>query len=273
MFAPLHYSFLQAPEGWQTIDLLSDLHLCEDTPAGTAALIHHLHHTPAQAVLLLGDIFEVWIGDDVLSDPHQPESQLIAALAEASRGRWVAYMPGNRDFLVGQKALQKLGWHELADPCVLHAFGQHLVLSHGDALCTADTDYQRFRQQVRSQAWQDVFLARPLPQRRAMAREMRQASMQHQRETRERPALIVPGEDGVDLGAAAALLSRHHATDLIHGHTHHPISHEIGPHQRRHVLSDWALDHAPFRADLIRLNRSPDLPPIQRIVPAPWLEA
>lgn len=264
MFLPLHYSFLQAPEGWLTIDLISDLHLCEDTPHGVAALVRHLHDTPAEAVLLLGDIFEVWIGDDVLTDPDPPESRLIAALAEASRGRWVAFMPGNRDFLVGQKALQKLGWHELADPCVLHAFGQHLVLSHGDALCTADTEYQRFRQMVRTPAWQEHFLARPLEQRRALAREMRQASMQRYR---EQPTLIVPGDDGVDLDAAATLLQRHHATDLIHGHTHRPISHEIGPHQRRHVLSDWALDHEPRRLDLIRLNRSPDLPPIQRIVP------
>lgn len=264
MFLPHHYSFLQAPEGWQSIDLISDLHLCEETPRGVEALIRHLRDTPAEAVLLLGDIFEVWIGDDVLSDDHTPESRLIAALAEAGRGRWVAFMPGNRDFLVGQKALQKLGWHELADPCVLHAFGQHLVLCHGDTLCTADADYQHFRQMVRSHAWQASFLARPIEHRRALAREMRQASMQRYR---EHPALVAPGDDGVNLDAASALLQQQHATDLIHGHTHRPISHEIGPHQRRHVLSDWALDHEPRRLDLIRLNRSPDLPPIQRIVP------
>ncbi len=244
---------LEAPGAWQRIDLISDVHLCEATPASLDALLQHLHHTPAQAILLLGDMFEAWIGDDAAGLKDSPEHALIQALAQASRGHWVGFLHGNRDFLVGPPLLATLGWHALADPCMLStAWGERFLLSHGDQLCTQDGAYQQFRAMVRSPDWQEAFLARPLAQRREIARAMRQTSMANH----EAPSHRNVKDDGVDPLAALDLLHRHGCATLIHGHTHRPQTYALDADHQRHVLSDWDLDHSPQRSEVLCLTAS-----------------
>jgi UDP-2,3-diacylglucosamine hydrolase len=246
MPAPLPaFGSFGAPEGWQAIDLLSDLHLSEHTPATFAAFRAHLLHTPADAVFLLGDIFEVWIGDDARDSGFAAE--VCAVLAQAAERRGIAFMRGNRDFLVGAAMLAATGVRELADPTVAVAFGERLLLTHGDALCLADTDYQRFRAEVRSPAWQQAFLARPLAERRALAAGMRAESAARKRG--QMPA------DWADVDAAAAVRWMHAsaAPTLVHGHTHRPGTEWLAPGYIRHVLSDWDLDDTLHpRAELLR---------------------
>jgi UDP-2,3-diacylglucosamine hydrolase len=235
---------LTAPAQWQQVDLLSDLHLGPDTPATVARLERHLAETPAQAVLLLGDIFEVWVGDDAR---HQPfEAGLVQLLREASQRLALFFMPGNRDFLVGAELLADAGMTALPDPTVLAAFGQRWLLVHGDAQCLADTAYQAFRRQVRSPEWQAQILAQPLEARQALGRQMREGS-------RAAQAAQLMSTD-LDAAACRALLAEAEATTMIHGHTHRPAEHDLGHGMRRVVLSDWDLDATPPRGDVIRLS-------------------
>jgi len=235
---------LTAPAQWQQVDLLSDLHLGPDTPATVARLERHLAETPAQAVLLLGDIFEVWVGDDAR---HQPfEAGAVQLLREASQRLALFFMPGNRDFLVGAELLADAGMTALPDPTVLAAFGQRWLLVHGDAQCLDDTAYQAFRRQVRSPEWQAQLLTQPLAARQALGRQMREGS-------RAAQARQLMATD-LDADACRALLREAAATTLIHGHTHRPAEHELGDGLRRVVLSDWDFDAMPPRGDVIRLS-------------------
>src|SRR5205823_8020090 len=152
-----------APPTWRTIDFLSDLHLSDSTPRTFDALATHLRCTEADAVFILGDLFDVWVGDDARHDGF--EAQCAAMLAEATAHRFIAFMAGNRDFLVGPDMLAHCGVVALADPTVLLAFDQRLLLSHGDALCLSDVAYQAFRAQVRNPVWQREFLAKPMNER------------------------------------------------------------------------------------------------------------
>jgi UDP-2,3-diacylglucosamine hydrolase len=156
---------LAAPAHWEHIDLLSDLHLGPDTPATLARLARHLAETPAQALMLLGDIFEVWVGDDARHEPF--EAAVVSLLAEASRQRALFFMPGNRDFLAGAELMAATGMTALPDPTVLDAFGRPWLLAHGDEQCLADDAYQAWRATSRSAAWRADFLAKPLAERQA----------------------------------------------------------------------------------------------------------
>lgn len=235
---------LAAPAHWEHIDLLSDLHLGPDTPATLARLAQHLAQTPAQAVMLLGDIFEVWVGDDVRHEPF--EAGVVEMLREASRRKALFFMPGNRDFLVGAELLADAGMTDLPDPTVLTAFGQRWLLAHGDAQCLADTAYQAFRRQVRSPEWQAQVLSQPLAARQALGRQMREGS-------RAAQAAQLMATD-LDADACRALLREAGAATMIHGHTHRPAEHDLGNGLRRVVLSDWDFELAPPRGDVIRLS-------------------
>jgi UDP-2,3-diacylglucosamine hydrolase len=194
-------------------------------------------------------LFEVWIGDDARHEGF--EAQCADVLAEAASRLTVAFMCGNRDFLVGGEMLRECGVRALPDPTVLVAFGERLLLSHGDALCLDDHEYQQFRAQVRSLAWQREFLGRPLEQRHALARAMRDHS-----EQRKRGKSV---EDWVDIDKGTAVRWMHEASTptLIHGHTHRPQHEDLAPGFVREVLSDWDLDDArPPRAEVMRLRRS-----------------
>jgi UDP-2,3-diacylglucosamine hydrolase len=235
-----------APATWQAVDFIGDLHLSEATPRSVEALATHLRCTDADAVFILGDLFEVWVGDDARHEGF--EAACAAMLARASERRPIAFMAGNRDFLVGAEMLRQVGLTRLADPTLLLAFGQRLLLTHGDALCLADAAYQRFRTEVRGDPWQQRFLSRPLAERRAIARDMRAESEAIKRGQK-------PG-DWVDVDAAeAAAWMRAAATPvMVHGHTHQPATHAVAPGLTRHVLSDWDFDHAA-RGDVLRWHR------------------
>ena len=211
-------------------------------------------------MFILGDLFEVWVGDDALAEPGSFESQGCAHLQSAAQRLPVYFMHGNRDFLAGSVFLAHCGITGLADPTVLVFDGQRYVLSHGDLLCLDDVDYQRFRVQARSAEWQAQFLAQPLATRRAQARGIRQES-----EARKQSGVTYADVDGP---AAIAWLQAADAHTLIHGHTHRPADHALAPGLRRVVLSDWDAAALPPRVETLRLSRAG----LERIPLAPMYE-
>lgn len=252
-----------APPHWRSLDLVSDLHL----HAGDAAtfrvwqqFLQQPHPQRADALCILGDLFEVWVGDDVLqptapSGPPADEDRRFwrncaAALHAYSEHTPVFFMHGNRDFLLGTQALKLCGMQALADPTVLVFQGQRWLLSHGDALCLDDHDYMRFRAMVRQPAWQRDFLARPLPERESVARQLRQQSQAHQAQHGHDPTRWAD----VDTPAARAALRHNGSHCLIHGHTHRPAQHGLGDGLQRVVLSDWDQHAQPPRAQVLRLD-------------------
>ena len=235
------------PEHWHAIDVISDLHLDTAHPKTFAAWRSALLDTPADAVFLLGDVFEAWVGDDARFEGFERECADV--LKAATARRTVAFMVGNRDFLVGDALLADCGVQALADPSLLSAWGQTVLLTHGDALCLDDTDYQRFRAMVRNPAWQQAFLARPLVERRAIARQLRDAS-----EANKATQSSVDWAD-VDRDTAVAWLRAAGAKHMLHGHTHRPGSETLAAGFTRDVLSDWDLDIPAARAEVLRLTR------------------
>ena len=247
---------LHAPPHWQSVDFIADLHLNPGEPATAAAWRRYMQTTRASAIFILGDLFEAWIGDDAARPPGF-EAGCAAVLREAARRCAVHFMRGNRDFLVGPGFLAACGVRDLPDPVTLILGQRRWLLSHGDALCLDDAPYQQFRRQVRQSAWQQQFLALPLRQRQALAQQMRQQSRAAQAQNSAAWA-------DVDATAARALLQQAGASALIHGHTHRPAEHPLGDGLRRIVLSDWSLDSAPPRAEVLRLTPGG---PAQRLTP------
>lgn len=262
---------LMAPPAWRTVDFISDLHLSAGEPTTFAAWQHYLQTTSADAVFILGDLFEVWVGDDVLdqgtlapgSKAKAPddsaampgstscEHRCAQVLRQATERLDLFFMHGNRDFLVGQRFMDRCRATLLADPTVLTFAGQRWLLTHGDALCLDDVDYLKFRQQVRSPAWQNAFLNKPLAERQALARHMRAQSQVHQQSSQNYA--------DVDSAAARQWLQAASAYTLIHGHTHQPAAHDLGDGLQRVVLSDWDAQARPPRADALRLTASAGL--------------
>jgi UDP-2,3-diacylglucosamine hydrolase len=250
------WQVLAAPSHWRALDLLSDLHLCPALPRTFEVFARHLQHTEADAVLLLGDLFEVWIGDEQAQQPF--EQECLAVIARAARTRWIGIMVGNRDFLLGADALAAAGARGLADPTLLQAFGRRWLLSHGDALCLADRSYQAFRREVRSPSWQQAFLARSLAERAALAGRIRA-------ESRALKSARPDPDDwaDVDTGQALQWLRLAEAPVLVHGHTHRPGRVALGEGHSREVLSDWDLDGPAPRAEVLRLSAAG----MQRLAP------
>lgn len=243
-----------APPHWRAIDFLSDLHLSNALPRTLAAFEQVLLHSQADALCLLGDVFEAWVGDDAATLPF--EARVTQALRAAAQRRPLMFMAGNRDFLLGEAFCRATGMQPLADPCTLQAWGQRWLLSHGDAQCLADAEYQAFRTQVRQPAWQQAFLAQPLAERVALAQAMRQRSMQRHA---QRPAQghggAVESLGDLDADCCRQQLRAAGARTLIHGHTHRPADHDLGEGMQRVVLSDWDADHdGAARAEVLRLS-------------------
>ena len=246
---------LQAAEHWRCVDFVSDLHLSVALPLTTLAFERYLQqgvdgHRP-DALFLLGDVFEVWVGDDALDTATATDADsrhlqhCAAALQTAALHTDLHWMAGNRDFLLGHDACTAMGMTGLPDPCSLRLGPQTVLISHGDAGCLDDTDYQRFRTQVRHPGWIGAFLAQPLAQRWAQAHAMRQRSQANQ----ARKAMV-----WADVANAwsVAQLEIFQSEMLIHGHTHRPATHRIDGGRQRVVLSDWDLDHTPVRAQVLR---------------------
>ena len=244
------FAALAAPAHWRTVDFISDLHLKAEEPGTFEAWQRYMQVTPADAVFVLGDLFEVWVGDDS-AEPGSFEARCGEVLDEARTRVNLFFMCGNRDFLVGDRFLARHGVQPLADPTVLAFGGAHWLLTHGDLLCTGDVDYQQFRAQVRTAAWQQAFLARPLAERQAIARQMRAQSAQHQADA--------GFYADADAGLARRWLIDANATTLIHGHTHRPGDHALGADDAGRplaqvVLSDWHIDGRTHRAQVLRLS-------------------
>jgi UDP-2,3-diacylglucosamine hydrolase len=250
---------IRLPGGCREVDFLSDVHLRPDAPRTFEAWREHLLRTPAQAVFILGDLFELWIGDDAVAGAF--EAACIDVLHESARTRHLGFMAGNRDFLLGQAVHRAVPLQALPDPSVVEGFGTRLLLAHGDAWCLEDAPYQAFRQQVRSAHWQHDFLSRTLPERAEVAAGMRQAS-QARKQSLPDPALWAD----LDRDAVVSALRQAGARTLVHGHTHRPARHDLGDGLERWVLSDWDLDGPVPRGDVLRwstngLARLPLTPP------------
>ena len=246
------------PPDWQAVDFISDLHLSEDTPRTFDAWAAHLLTTPADAVVMLGDWLELWVGDD--GRLAGLGARCVEVVRRAASRRHIAFMAGNRDFLVGHDMLAACGMQPLADPTVAVGFGERLLLTHGDALCLADTAYQQFRAMVRSPDWQRQFLALPAAERARIGAQVR-----HQSEQKKQGADSPADWADVDVPAALAWLERAGASTLIHGHTHRPATALLAPERWRHVLTDWDLDHPPLRAEVLRW----DARGLHRVSPMP----
>ncbi len=236
---------IDAPSDWRCVDFISDLHLHESAPQTQAACADYLQHTPARALFILGDLFEVWVGDDALAQASPFVRRCVAMLHAAAQRMPLYIMVGNRDFLMGPQLMAACGASALPDPSILVFDTQRWLLSHGDALCLDDHPYQAFRTQVRSAAWQSQFLSMPLAQRQAMARDIRTQSELNKQS----------GSSYADLDPTACLnwLNQHQASHMIHGHTHQPAQHALAPGCTRTVLSDWDLQAQPPRAEVLRL--------------------
>jgi UDP-2,3-diacylglucosamine hydrolase len=247
---PTRFAELHAQTAWRTVDFISDLHLQASDTATFDAFCRYLRDTPADALFILGDLFEVWIGDDA-AQPGSFEARCGEALHSAAQRLPVYFMHGNRDFLLGNGFLRESGMQGLSDPTVLVFGGERLLLSHGDVLCLDDVDYLRFREQVRDPVWQAAFLARPLEERRAFARGIRG-------ESEARKHLHGVAYTDLDASAARAWLQDSQAATLVHGHTHRPAVHDLGnassPLQRV-VLSDWDAEAHPPRLEALRWTR------------------
>lgn len=215
---------------------ISDLHLSPDTPAANDTLLRFLRETApaADALYVLGDLFEYWIGDEGLTQPFAMRvAQAFRAVSDG--GVPVYFMHGNRDFLVGGRFALASGMKLLTDPSVVDLYGRRTLLMHGDTLCSDDVEYQKFRAMVRNPAWQQGFLGKPLDERVRMARDVRGKSEQA-KQLKDMTIMDVTPATVEDA------FRTHRYAQLIHGHTHRPARHEHkvdGRDCERWVLADW----------------------------------
>jgi UDP-2,3-diacylglucosamine hydrolase len=222
---------------------LSDLHLDESRPQATQRFLELLRGeaASADALYILGDLFEYWIGDDV-------ETALSSTVANALRdlsagGTACCFIHGNRDFMLGEDYARRCGMQLLAEETVVDLYGQPALLMHGDQLCTDDVGYQRIRTMVRDPAWQADLLRKTPAERIAFARDAREQSATHKQGVSE---VIMDVNDH----AVANAFRRHGVTTLIHGHTHRPAVHELSVKNhpaRRIVLGDWYTQGSMLR--------------------------
>jgi len=235
---------------------IADLHLSEAIPKTVEAFEHFIEVTAneADSVFILGDLFEFWIGDDILDAPASDArasfarrmTRLMHTLSERGIGLYV--MHGNRDFLLGKRFMKDAGALPLPDPFVITPFGKRVVLAHGDGLCTADRAYQRFRAFARNRFAQRLFLALPLDTRLGIGQRMRTKSEGAR-------TMGVDAKYDVTKKAVSQLFINSRTHTLIHGHTHRPAMHrEV--EGVRWVLPDWELDIGKPRGGYLRLDDS-----------------
>lgn len=214
---------------------ISDLHLDPQRPA-IIKLFHQFleqRATKAETLYILGDLFEAWIGDDDDEPAYREIKQALHRLN--STGVALYFMRGNRDFLIGERFAAETGCRLLNDPYKIDLYGIPTLLMHGDLLCTQDTAYQAFREQVRNPVWQQGFLTKPAEERRLMAQAARRQSKQQTQDKAEYIMDVVPQ-------TVNDMLLFHQVERLIHGHTHRPGIHKFalqGKTVQRIVLGDW----------------------------------
>lgn len=214
---------------------ISDLHLEEARPDITGAFLSFLKDKALgiERLYILGDFFEAWIGDD---ERTPLQEQVANALREVrDSGTNIYLMHGNRDFLIGEDFCERAGATLLNDPTVIDLYGTPTLLMHGDSLCTADVEYQKFRTNMRNPQMVKMLLARPLEDRQQMARQLREISMAKNQSKAETIMDVTPEE-------VIRELENHNVQQIIHGHTHRPAVHKLnanGGPARRIVLGDW----------------------------------
>lgn len=210
---------------------ISDCHLDPRRPQVEARLLDFLDHRAgaADSLYILGDLFEVWLGDD---DSDAAGQAVLDSLRRLARRVTVYFIAGNRDFLLGPAFADSVGLTLLQEPQHLELGPHQVVLVHGDTLCIDDVDYQRFRAMVRSPEWQADFLARPLAERRRIAAQLRSDSADAMA---QKSATIMD----VNEPEVAQCFRRHGVDTIIHGHTHRPAVHEYREGLTRYVLGDW----------------------------------
>ena len=209
---------------------VSDLHLSDDTPDIEAAFIGLLKQEPSlDSLVMLGDVFEAWVGDD--DDSPLADRIRLALRALADSGAEVLFNRGNRDFMLGEQFARDIGGTLLPDQTVLDVAGQPTLVLHGDTLCTDDVDYQQFRQLVHSPEWQTEMMAKSLNERRELARQLRSMSVD---------AASNKPEDIMDVNQSAVSAAMRNAdvSVMVHGHTHRPDRHQCDAGERI-VLGDW----------------------------------
>jgi UDP-2,3-diacylglucosamine hydrolase len=218
-----------------TTFFISDLHLDASRPQITKLFLEFLENEApkADALYILGDLFEAWIGDDA---PDQVGDLVAEGLASLhNRGVPCFFIHGNRDFLIGDAYARRARLTLLADSSVIEVAHERILIMHGDSLCTDDVVYQEFKLQVRNPAWQKQFLSSPIAERQHFASLARAESRQHTLSTND---FIMD----VNQTATRAALREHSVRTLVHGHTHRPAFHEISDHEleaQRIVLGDW----------------------------------
>lgn len=234
--------------------LASDIHLGPAAPATSEAFLSFLEAAAgeASALLLPGDIFDAWIGDDVIRQAPPWLTSALQALKRAAAAVPVWLGRGNRDFLMGGELADAVGARLLPDPALLDTDYGDVLLTHGDELCLDDEHYQAFRAMVRNPAWQAEFLSKPIPERLALAQQARGES---QAATQAKAAEIMD----VNPHAVETLFRETGVSTLVHGHTHRPDRHVLevaGKRRERWVLPDWDCDHAsPPRGGWLVIDR------------------
>lgn len=218
-----------------SILLISDLHLEEERPDISRAFLHFLRTRArqAEALYILGDFFEVWIGDDAISPFQRSIAQALRQLSDS--GTRIYLMHGNRDFLLGKAFCRAAGCTQLPDPSLVELGGEKVLLMHGDSLCTQDQAYMRLRRWLRNPLSLFVLRNLPLATRHKLARKLRKES---------RTQTSMKASEIVDVTPAEVprLMASHGVQTLIHGHTHRPAVHRLevaGRPAQRIVLGDW----------------------------------
>ncbi len=228
---------------------ISDLHLDAERPGITALFLDFLRDegSRADALYVLGDFFEAWVGDDDDSALVQEVAEALKDVARA--GVPTFFMHGNRDFLLGRDYARRAGMRLLPDPSVISLYGRPVLLMHGDSLCTSDLAYQAFRAQTRDRAWQQAFLSQPLAARRAFAQQARAASQAHQSSLKNKGGMDALTD--VTPADVEVTFARYGVDTMIHGHTHRPATHVLdveGTRRTRIVLGDWYEQGSVLRA-------------------------
>ncbi|MGM0449542.1 MAG: UDP-2,3-diacylglucosamine diphosphatase [Pseudomonadota bacterium] len=218
-----------------TTRFIADLHLEESRPDITEAFLGFLpaYAHNIDALYILGDFFEAWIGDDERTPLQETVAEALQAVTASGTALYL--MHGNRDFLIGREFCDRVGATLLDDPTLIDLHGEPTLLMHGDSLCTADEEYQKFRANMRNPQWQKAFLQRPLSDRQTVARQMREISQAKNRGKEQTIMDVTPEEVVADM-------EHHGVQQLIHGHTHRPKVHELeanGAPARRYVTGDW----------------------------------
>ena len=214
---------------------ISDLHLSGERENITELFIKFLDQraSKADALYILGDLYEVWPGDDMIQPDYLSSITKMKQLAD--NGLPLFIMQGNRDFLMAEKFSEVSGATLIEDPTIIDLYGIPTLLMHGDTLCTDDVDYQKFREMVRNPNWKKEFFSLPNEERLAMTTKYRKASKE---ETSKKSMNIMD----VNQQAVETTMQEHNITQLIHGHTHRPAIHEFSvdnKKMKRIVLGDW----------------------------------